>query len=1224
MKRKYTQSTLLFCALFLSTACKPTRDPSASPISTSTTFPETAEKLIFAGLSGRSPEYIDSGPDKGSGWMDVRTLEVRKGLKMEGFKIDEEWLTPARIEHEIRSGAPLCTYPAKWNNPRELFRNRPDRLYSIPLDFEEEQEKSLLVKRNKIEKFKPFIDPLGNIKIKDLLRSSLKTLLVRDQSYGEVSSEITETNTTGEQVIKKAYSRQIELRVIRDNRQLLEMLNADRFDYIFSEAIQDEDYRQTKINPNDFIELKYTLNPPISGLADPNLWRVSIVCGIHPLTQRAMPWINQLIAQIRNPNWKARKSDYEYSYRRKGKAVRPILSTFFLVSRLQEQLKAGLADDWYPLQQKQVSGLELFPPAKKTEAASTSTALNSEQITQPQPNPWQFEQDGERLTVSGETPFFLSGNELPFYERGRFYHNSTYGWHMSFMTRPFGGIAGSYKTEWRHPRPLLELPSLLTQATKEVHQLTLFASGLKVQQDSKEGQALARILGSRELEAITLVDGSESTVRFVLEQIHTGIKHLDLTRSNLSSKELQERLVLKTEQMKDLQTLILTSTLVSSPTLAKIFDQSSARLVKLGVGDLSDGWRQEAIQAFMNQEWPKLTHLDFIAAPFSPPELEQILNHLPRGLEFLQIGRTGGSVSQFLKTLSTQLPRLKTLDLGMFNWSPPSPSKPISLPNSLRNLDLGQIRQTVDFGLFTMPPALESLAVIDSWWPVAGLQEQLPRLASHVKLLNLSQAEIDNTFLESLVSQRQIKKIDILNLENNSLDDSSVEILTRASFEVESLNLGRNHIHNQGVKRIVSRFLPQLRSLLLDDNPISEEGIAALALALSKGREKGSRLEILGLSGMLDLNISALAKSLPPTLKSLDFSHNLIGDKDFEILARHLPPGLAVLNLSYSKPSPRGLLALTRKLPPGLNRLLLTGISLDSPSLTLLSQALPQTLRELELGRISLSTDSAAALSKGLNPGLRTVSIGELLWEGSPAQIKNAQQNFFSRLPSGLQFLDLEAGSLGPTGGEVLAANWPENLRLLNLWNNGLTDAEVSHLVRTLPPTLYGLQIRSNQVSTLGLKAIADTRLPNLVALNLSGNPVSVDGIRDLCNASLGHSSYRIRSLNLTHTGTDRKILNALVPGCSQHVQRMYVGNNPIGNQAIAEFFRKASPFLYAINLPSIGLSRIGFDEVARSMPKYLNFIEINGNPIGSLGYDKLKQEAEKRKKYGIELLISR
>ena len=74
---------------------------------------DSQNQIIFAGLSGQPPKYIENGPERGPGWLEYHTHEIRKGLKEDGFNVKQDWMTPARIAHEFRIQSPICIYPAE-------------------------------------------------------------------------------------------------------------------------------------------------------------------------------------------------------------------------------------------------------------------------------------------------------------------------------------------------------------------------------------------------------------------------------------------------------------------------------------------------------------------------------------------------------------------------------------------------------------------------------------------------------------------------------------------------------------------------------------------------------------------------------------------------------------------------------------------------------------------------------------------------------------------------------------------------------------------------------------------------------------------------------------------------------------------------------------------------------------------------------------------------------
>lgn len=261
--------------------------------------------IIFAGLSGVPPRFIESGVNRGMGWQEFETQEVRKGMRDDGFILKQEWMTPARIAHEVREGHPICTYPAAWNDPNTTFAKKPDRIYSIALDFGEERARSILFNKADSAKFQKHLDAKGDLNLTDLLEDhKLKTLLVRNEDYGSLTRKLTDINERGDQFVREKYQDHVSLWVTRDNRQLIEMLNAKRFDYIISDAIEDQDFKVSGLKQESFVHINFSTTN-VKDSNDPSLTMISIACSIHPSTLAAMPYLNKWINLTRGPLFSA-------------------------------------------------------------------------------------------------------------------------------------------------------------------------------------------------------------------------------------------------------------------------------------------------------------------------------------------------------------------------------------------------------------------------------------------------------------------------------------------------------------------------------------------------------------------------------------------------------------------------------------------------------------------------------------------------------------------------------------------------------------------------------------------------------------------------------------------------------------------------------------------------------------------------------------------------------
>ena len=165
-----------------------------------------------------------------------------------------------------------------------------------------------------LPKFQKHFDKKGDLNIDSLLQDkALKTLLVRDFDYGSLGLKVLDVDAQGDQFVRKEYQDHVILLLVKDNRQILEMLNAHRFDYVFADSIEDEDFKVTGIKKEKFKEVGYQTERIGQNIQDPKIVMVSIACSIHPLTLKLMPSINEKISRLREYKWFDAKSQYRSS-----------------------------------------------------------------------------------------------------------------------------------------------------------------------------------------------------------------------------------------------------------------------------------------------------------------------------------------------------------------------------------------------------------------------------------------------------------------------------------------------------------------------------------------------------------------------------------------------------------------------------------------------------------------------------------------------------------------------------------------------------------------------------------------------------------------------------------------------------------------------------------------------------------------------------------------------
>ena len=105
----------------------------------------------------------------------------------------------------------------------------------------------LLFHQEDLPKFQKHFDKKGDLNMNSLLQDkALKTLLVRDFDYGSLGLKVLDVDAQGDQFVRKEYQDHVILLLVKDNRQILEMLNAHRFDYVLADAIEDQDFKENR------------------------------------------------------------------------------------------------------------------------------------------------------------------------------------------------------------------------------------------------------------------------------------------------------------------------------------------------------------------------------------------------------------------------------------------------------------------------------------------------------------------------------------------------------------------------------------------------------------------------------------------------------------------------------------------------------------------------------------------------------------------------------------------------------------------------------------------------------------------------------------------------------------------------------------------------------------------------------------------------------------------
>ena len=542
----------------------------------------TSQTIVFAGLSGVPPQFIDQGPDKGFGWAEYDTYEIRKGLKEEGFSIKQDWMTPARIAHEFKIGSPICTYPVKWRDPAKTFAAKPDRIYSIPIELEGDESHKLIVHQEDLPKFKKHFDKKGDLNIDSLLQDkALKTLLVRDFDYGSLGLKVLDVDAQGDQFVRKEYQDHVMLLLVKDNRQILEMLNAHRFDYVFADSIEDQDFNVTGIRKEKFKEISYQTDRIGQSIQDPKLVMVSIACSIHPLTLKLMPSINERISRLRGFDWSMAKSQYRWSLDPK---VRTSLRDELLIFQFRGVFDAGGADYWYPRQQKLFPDL-LLSPLPSPQIKRDPIAVVSHPLR------WRaLSEENGAVTILPENSKHIE-----------YFHNSSF-WALlypdalnerylsvpqrNFYLNPGDVFNHSVVTDFKN----LNLGKFIKSK-----KLTLFANGLSLD----ELQVLAPLFPS--LKEVVIFGAGTDETTYLVSLLPKQLERLTLISCSLSESDIHTRI-----QGMPLKVLHLTNSQVTQRQMGTLISNIPTSITELSLGYHRGAFSREVAKVFESRSWPHL------------------------------------------------------------------------------------------------------------------------------------------------------------------------------------------------------------------------------------------------------------------------------------------------------------------------------------------------------------------------------------------------------------------------------------------------------------------------------------------------------------------------------------------------------------------------------------------------------------------------------------------
>ena len=633
-------------------------------------------------------------------------------------------MTPARIAHEFKIGSPICTYPVKWRDPAKTFATKPDRIYSIPIKLEGNESRKLIFHQEDLPKFQKHFDKKGDLNIDSLLQDkALKTLLVRDFDYGSLGLKVLDVDAQGDQFVRKEYQDHVILLLVKDNRQILEMLNAHRFDYVFADSIEDQDFKLTGIKKEKFKEVGYQTERIGQNIRDPKIVMVSIACSIHPLTLKLLPSINEKISRLRECKWFMAKSQYRSSLDPQFKYS---IGDGLLNFQFRGVFEAGGADYWYPRQQKLFPDL-LLSPSPSPQIKRDPIAVVSHPLR------WRaLSEENGAVTILHESspnyrkPINIQGFVPSF--SGFIYPEA---FNQRYLSAPQRKLYFNPGDLFNHPTAVTDFKKLNLNKFIQSKKLTLFANGLSLD----ELKVLAPLFPA--LKEVVIFGAGTDETTYLVSLLPKQLERLTLISCSLSQSDIHTRI-----QGMPLKVLHLTTSQVTQRQMGTLISNIPESITELSLAYHRGAFSREVAKAFETRSWPHLTFLDLENDVLFDEHLDSLAKAIPSQIKTLKLGFNYFHPQALIRFFHRDFPQLEELDLSN---SPVGSSldEGVTFPPHIKKLFLWSSGITSEnLRKIRLPQELEVLDLSDNELGDEGVLEFLSHLSKKVQYLNLSGTKV--------------------------------------------------------------------------------------------------------------------------------------------------------------------------------------------------------------------------------------------------------------------------------------------------------------------------------------------------------------------------------------------------------------------------------------------------------------------------------------------------
>lgn len=1174
------------------------------------------DEILWAGLAGNPPKYFDTGESKGLGYLEFQTKIIRKALIQAGFKLRYEYFSSARVSHEFRRHQPICFYPSEWSNPKKVFSTPPDQIYSIGLTFSGDESRTILVRKADEEKFKKFLDERGRLRLRELLNDrAFKTLLPKSGHLGSEMNSVYRIASDGSIEIHEPYRGHIFTRVMRDNNQLVQMLEGGSIDYLFKDFVVSEDFKAIRSRQAPFSEYAYESHQIKSAL-DPQLTIHSVICGIHPTTMKAMPVINSVIRSLRGAAWELKSAKFQNQFELDSG------STYYFATGLSYQipdLASGKADWWLPLQSKYFPDLKAFEDLKKT---STGASMDFPPVEPAAPaskpkGSWiaVFPKKGSVFILPKADALELGASRPAGYLFEQSWLSARFclehprkPWEASQLellqtlsrSSFSGALTGSFEDVMREVQKKV--------AGDPLYDLSILARGLDAKQMREFSQTL-KIQERSDLRILHVVSASASSLRELFPVIPPTIEDVSLFGSDLGELKLSPLL----QKMNSLKKINLSCVSMGSEDYFESLSGLPGEMVSIEAGGNAGlPWTSESAIRFGKKSFPKLEVLNLEGAWLDDRQCP-LFQVVPEGIRELKLN--GNPITSYcLKEIFKKpLSRLLTLQLATARFSLKE-NFVLKLPPSVTSLDLSFTLIPKILVHLELPKHLKSLWLNGSVLEKGDFQKLALSLSSHLEVLSLSFSHgLDFGLLRDLINAR-VSEIDDLRLEDVDLNSVAATAVSPQQIgeiwrrlRVKWLDLTNTRLSNSSLNEIGVRLGPSLRGIRLGQNFISTPTLVSFL-------ERAPNLELLSIGDMTDLEANALARVIPSSIATLDLSNNGLTDQDLAVLVSRLSRSLRRLDLSGSLFGVRGARVLAKAFQGGLQDLeglnLMT--SLSEEGWEILAPKLPSDLKYLALGPASLGSDASRHLVQSLPRGL------DFLYFESAALNFNFLSDFTNQLPRGLRRIDFRGSStvreLRTSKLTDSEARWPELLKNLVVYTNEVSGQVLREMAQALPHSNCNVWIRNRNGTASLLSQILQKVGDRGPGVEVNGDPIRVDG-RSLASATqLRH--FAVSSKRWTN---DQSLTTSL-----KHLQFIVVDHSGL-NRDIVDLFKQLPENMSRIALRSLRVSDNDVEDLIRVMPKGLALLNLFSIDVSARGWEKLVNYGKKiEKETGVPLKITR